>query len=476
MKRFMVVLTALLIMLLPITAGASVESKMNELFENGSQIITTIGIEPGQSLADMAGDQAPLAKAILDCFNIAVKKQKAGDKLQFTFGLDIDKDRAADADIVLLIDSNGIYLTSSLIDNKVLTISFDDIISLIKSALNSNPGLADLFSGGLPDMSASIKQLIEKLTPVFENIGNGIKTETLNEKPDGFENAVTVITITVTRKDLDDITNAFADALAAEGSLFSTIASVAGWTIDAEQIRGTLSQIGNAVQGDIVVEVYTDEAGVPFGMREKAAFGPDDDIYDLTMTVKAENGNEEKVTSNCSMIRRKDLSAFYSDCNLQIKDMKNINASLNVRAEDADKQQIVSMLYTVDMSGQSTEISENIGADIFFSFNAKDIPETASHVLVSHLAEVTSDSDAYSDTKISTVLGADVTADPFVITDIRIDTAPAGEFIDQSDAVSVLKMTNDDMNALMPSIYGKLAGLISKLPEEILRLLVPSGN
>lgn len=490
MKKLTALLLALLVLALPVMSMAA---SPDELFNQAAEgkAYTTNGVLAWGNTSLLDADAQSLVKDVVD----AISFTRSVQENQTDFAL-----KLSGTDVLTLSTATAgedTYVLSNLLGGSV---AFNDaegqVIAdyLMKYAVSSGMMTED----DVAEVKASIQQAMEQtetaaadvdlssfdttaITAWAEKFLSSVTIEEVAQQPKNSDPAASVISFTLTGEDVTELYTMIFDMLKDNEAFVAGLSSAAltmdGESVTADELVAKLPElaqkIGDAIQGDVPVEVYVDDEGNP--------------VYAVvTMTMKLENEDDmETITMGVEYVRLTVADGVTHAVNLVALDDNLAGAAFSVSVLNGEK------LTTINAGiGSVTEgVTETIlGLDVKAE---KDYGDTEAKLDVDATLTITSD-DAEIPVGIKLVKTAKLDGEnatyegdldllllgeKLLCLQMTAATGEAAPSIVAADAVRPGQMTEDEFNAylendVMLALQTALVNLIQSLPASVLSLLM----
>lgn len=490
MKKLTALLLALLVLALPVMGMAA---SPNELFNQAAEnhAYTTNGVLTWGNTSLLDDDTQSLLKDVVD----AISFTRSVQENQTDFAL-----KLSGADVLTLSTASAgedTYILSNLLGG---TVAFNDaegqVIAdyLMKYAVSSGMMTED----DVAQVKASIQQAMEQtetaaadvdlssfdttaITAWAEKFLSSVTIEEVAQQPKNSDPAATVISFTLTGEDVTELYTIIFDALkdneAFMAGLTSATLTMDGESVTAEEFVAKLPEmakkIGDAVQGDIPVNLYMDADGNP--------------VYAaVTMTMKLEDeGDTETITMGVDYARLTVADGVTHAFNIIGTDADNNGVAISVSVLNGEKlftinagigtitDGVTETIMGLDVNAQKdygdTEATLDVDAVLTIMDDDAEIPMGIKLVKT---ARLDGENATYEGDLDLLLLGEKV-----LCLQMTAATGEAAPTIVTAEAVRPGQMTEEDFNAylendVMLALQTALINLIQNLPASVLSLLM----
>lgn len=490
MKKLTALLLALLVLALPVMSMAA---SPDELFNQAAEgkAYTTNGVLTWGDTSLLDADAQSLVKDVVD----AISFTRSVQENQTDFAL-----KLSGTDVLTLSTATAgedTYVLSNLLGG---TVAFNDaegqVIAdyLMKYAVSSGMMTED----DVAQVKASIQQAMEQtetaaadvdlssfdttaITALTEKFLSSVTIEEVAQQPKNSDPAASVISFTLTGEDMTELYTIIFDALKDNEAFMAGLTS-ASLTMDGEnvtadelvaQLPELAKQIGDAVQGDIPVNVYVDAEG---NLVYAAA----------TMTMKLDDeDNAETVTVNVDYARLTVADGVTHAVNSIAVDADNNGAAISVSVLNGEKlftinggigaitDGVTETIMGLDVNAQKdygdAEAKLDVDAVLTIASDGAEIPVGIKLVKTTKLD---GENATYEGDLDLLLLGEKVLCLQMIAA-----TGEAAPSIVAADAVRPGQMTEEEFNAyleddVMLALQTALVNLIQSLPASVLSLLM----
>lgn len=490
MKKLTALLLALLVLALPVMGmAASPDELFNQAAENHAY--TTNGVLTWGNTSLLDDDTQSLVKDMVD----AISFTRSVQENQTDFAL-----KLSGADVLTFStasEDEDTYILSNLLGG---TVAFNGaegqviVDYLMKYAVSSGM----MTEADAAELKASIQQATEQtetaaadvdlssfdttaITAWTEKLLSSVTIEEVAQQPKNSDPAATVISFTLTGEDMTELYTLVFDALKDNEAFMAGLASanltMNGESVTADELIARLpelaKQIGDAVQGDIPVNLYMDAEGNP--------------VYgDVVMTMKLENeGNTETITMGVDYARLTVADGVTHAVNLVAVDDTVTGAAFSVSVLNGEKlftinagigsvtDGVTETIMGLDVNAQKdygdTEAKLDVDAVLTIIDDGAEIPVGIKLVKT---AKLDGENAAYEGDLDLLLLGEKV-----LCLQMAAATGEAVPTIVTADAVRPGQMTEEEFNAylendVMLALQTALINLIQNLPTGVLSLLM----
>lgn len=490
MKKLTALLLALLVLALPVLGmAASPDELFNQAAENHAY--TTNGVLTWGNTSLLDDDTQALIKDVVDAISFTRSQQEN----QTDFAMQL-----SGADVLTFsVASEGedTYVLSNLLGG---TVAFNEaegqVIAdyLMKYAVSSGM----MTEEDAAQVKASIQQAMEQtgtaaadidlssfdtdaITAWAEKFLSSVTIEEVAQQPKNSDPAATVISFTLTGEDMTELYTIIFDALKNNEAFMAGLTNAAltmdGESVTAEEFAAKLPEmakaIGDAVQGDIPVNLYMDAEG--------------NLVYAaLTMTMKLEDeGDTETITMDMDYTRLTVADGVTHAANIVAVDENNEGIALSVSVLNGEKlttinagigsiengvtETIMGLDVNVQKDYGDTEATLDVEATLTIADDDMQIPVGIKLVKTTKLD---GENAVYAGDLDLLLLGEKV-----LCLQMTAATGEAAPSIVAADAVRPGRMTEEEFSAYLESdvmlaLQTALVNLIQNLPASVLSLLM----
>ena len=371
MKKFLSVLLAALMLMLPVFSMAETAAETLPALSNGGfaakytaagqRLVTDVSFKLGDGLMGLipADAQAPV-QDLLAAMKIEAVGQSSDSMSQGALRILMNGENAAD--ITVAAGENGLYAASSFLGDKVLQFTPDQIKQLLKMAADQMVAEGTLTQEQLDALVNGLQALKEDpLGTLMGLIGNpdpsGLMAavgQLMNQEPTVEEvtelptnvnfMAKNVITMTVGKDALKNVTTELGKFLWSMPGVqkLADFTKVNGEAMTEESLINSLNSLPDALAEDVIVRIYVSENGVT----------PMQIIADL----KIQNG-ENTIPMTCSI---------YTE---SAEGQQKISVSVSAAEDEKNRAE---MTYDVVIEGDEAKGGVNIVADFVLTQDGTD--------------------------------------------------------------------------------------------------------
>lgn len=318
------------------------------------------------------------------------------------------------------------------------------------------------------------------LSTWLEDFAARITTEEVTQQPKNSDPAAQLVSITLTGEDLTQLYTLLFDSLMDNpnfiAGLNSATLTMDGESVTAEEFAARLPEmakkIGDAVQGDIPVNLYLDADGNPVYITAV-----------VTMTMESE-GKTVTITMDMDYTRLTVAEGVTHAFNIIALDKNNEGLSISVSVLNSDKLTTVSAGLGSIRDGAATPVlGLDVKAEKEYGDAESELDLEAVLTIVSDGQELTLGLDMDKETKMNgqdAVYEGDMDisfmGEELLCVKVTAATGEAAPSIITADAVRPGQMTEEDFNAyvendVMMALQMALVNLIQSLPASVLSLL-----
>lgn len=488
MKKLTALVLALLMLALPVMGmAASPDELFNQVTETRPYKIEGKLTWGNTSLLD--ADTQTLVKDFVD----AISYTYAGQEKQTDFALQL-----SGTDVLTLstaTQGEDTYVLSNLLGG---TITFNEAegIVLLDYLMNLAVASEMMTAEAAAELKSTIQQALNQteaaelnldeldttaLVAWVTDLAARITTEEVTQQPKNSDPAAQLVSITLTGEDLTQLYTLLFDSLKNNDAFIAGLSSanltMDGQPVTAEELVAALPEmakmIGDAVQGDIPVNLYLDADGNP--VYGTAA---------VTMTMESE-GETATITMALDYTRLTVAAGATHAFNLIAADASNNGIALSATVLNSDKLTTVNAGIGNIEAGVTTPV---LGLDVKvekeYGDAESELDLEAVLTIVSDGQELTLGLDIDKETKLNgedAVYECDLDisflGEEILCIKVTSATGEAAPSIVTADAVRPGQMTEEEFNTyagetVMPALQMALVNLVQNLPASILSLMM----
>ena len=513
MKKFLCMLLALLMLMLPVglaeTAETTEATEAGELAEKlteatidaagstfagkytaqGQRLVTDASFRLGEGLQAMLPEdaKAPVTD-LLNALKIETVAQSAEGKNQGALRLILNDVNAAD--ITLAADEGGIYAASSFLGSKVFQVTPDQLKQLLKLAADQMVAEGVLTQEQLDSLVNGLKALQEDPEGVLAGlIGNpdpsgllAAVQELISQEPTfaavtelppevKFE-AKSVMTLTVKKDALKNVTTELGKFLWSMPGVqkLAGFTKVNGEALTEESLINGLNALPDALTEDVAIRIYMGDAPMPMQIIADLKLANGEKTAPLTWSIYigGEEGQATLISINASLVmdeNRGDLSYDISVTGDENKGSVNAVIGMKVTENGVETEP---MHEEINTSWERQETAVNMKAEM--KVTVVPDSETAPVTVLFNIAGEEKDLGDHAEGAATLNIAVDGMGDMLTMT-VERKTDLAEAYIITADAVQPMAMSAEEQEALMSEVsQGAMMGLVKllqSLPESV---------
>ena len=514
MKKFLCMLLALLMLMLPVglaeTAETTEATEAGELAEKlteatidaagstfagkytaqGQRLVTDASFRLGEGLQAMLPEdaKAPVTD-LLNALKIETVAQSTEGKNQGALRLILNDVNAAD--ITLAADDGGIYAASSFLGSKVFQVTPDQLKELLKLAADQMVAEGVLTQEQLDSLLNGLKALQEDPEGVLAGlIGNpdpsgllAAVQELISQEPTfaavtelppevKFE-AKSVITLTVKKDALKNVTTELGKFLWSMPGVqkLAGFIKVNGEALTEESLISGLSALPDALTEDMVIRIYMAEnAPQPMQIIADLKFTDGEKTVPLTWSIYigGEEGQATLISINASVEMDGDRADMSYDISVEGDENKgSVNAVVSMKMTE-NGVETEPVHEEISTNWERQEAAVNMNAEMKVTVVPDN--ETAPVTVLFNIAGEEKDLGDHAEGAATLNIAVDGMGDMLTMT-VERKTDLAEAYIITADAVQPMAMSAEEQEALMSEVSQSammgLVKLLQSLPESV---------
>jgi len=412
-------------------------------------------------------------KELADALKIQAVTQMTSEQGQETLRILLNGEEALF--ITAALGEKGIYLASSLLGDKVIQITTEQIGKVLLQRLQQMKQQEQASGTAVTTDSPQTAIALKSLLSAIEEIGNSITTETVGvvQPADALFTVKTVVTLPLTKEALTKVTTEFGKMLWSIPEVQKAAGVIPNTNIPLteEILVAMLNTVPDKLADDAELRIYLDETG------KKAQIGFDmiliqDDGTLLPVSFAEVNETRDDgmdMTATCSVIQDGiETRTYYEIALKQAENHGSLNVTGAVTISDGEEK-IVPMQLTMALDWTDSETARNARMDI-----RAEVPGSpAAQAVLMTMDYSDKDLGDHAETNLTLSAG---TEEGGTLMTVKVDgrTEPAETYIIKDDAVKITELDEEARKAFMTefqtSVTQAISKLITKLPAAVQQL------
>ena len=494
MKKILSLMLALLMLALPVfsmaeTAEATLAggSFATKYLQEGQQLVRDVSIEPGFFLlANLPEDAVQPVTDLLNALKIEIVSQSSELGGQGALRLLLNDTNVADVTVAMA--EGGLYATSNFLGGKIVKVTTEQLEQLSQQMMQQMVAQGqitqeqlDALNNGLAsfqeDPQAAIASLIGNVdtAPLMAAAADLIvmgQPEEVTEIPEGVTiEAKYVMNVTIKKDALKNVTTEVAK-LAWSMPIVQQIASSAnsGEPLTEESLTAKLNSVADALAEDINAKVYMNEDQSAFYIDAPVALN-EGDLYVTCEVTKVEDNLHVAWNIYITSDEQNVICTGSEDMTMT-ENGGLLSYALSVKADDGNVEnmyEVENILMNAAWTRQDTVGHLTVEYTMTIRQTAEAEPVTVIFTLQNEEKDL--GDHAEDDSVIAFSVGAGEEVYDVLKLNVNAKTAQAEAYIVSDDAVEILSLSEEEMNAFVqeitPSLMAGLFGLLPQLPESV---------
>lgn len=493
MRKTVSFILAMLMLALPVIGMAEADFASKYLAE-GQRMVTDISVQPGSMLLESIPEEMLAAvQDLMQALKIEVTGQSSDGMAQGTLRLLLNDENAAD--ITAAKGEKGLYVASSFLGNKVIQITpeqmktaMDQLLAQMVEQGALTQEQLDAFQNGLASFQQDPEGTLQALIgtpdfgPLSEALNGLLSMEIVPEQVTELPEEVTIdakmmVTIPLKKEALENVTTELARLIWSLPVVqqISETAKVNDEPLSEESLIKAFKAFPDLLAEDVEIKVYLTADGSQFQAVSDVLLAEDGNTVPLHLNILAE---PQENGTHVAWILRVDAE--------EAQNMEMTGDMTMVQTEEGGSIQYEIISSLTEEGNTYTNMKEKINAAWTKSENARamnmDIniqvvpsaeanPVGVDFTIRSEEADLGDHMEANASFSVAVENMGDLLS-----VNISQKTDLAEAYIITEDAVQPLAMSQEELQAfgeeIMGEAQGALGGLIGKLPQSVLSLVM----